>query len=215
MDRSSRSIRWPALMTALALAAVAIAGCKSGLESIALLYQGYDVPPDFDGLKDKKVAVVCKMVTMEEVTNPGTARALSEAICQRLKANYKKIHLIEPQKVAKLVDETGQDDPIKIGKALKADKIVAIDIESFGVHEGQTLYHGHSTVTVKVYDVETGEEEWTKPAKQFEYPSWGPTPAQEKSEGEFRNEFIANLADQIGRYFYPHDRYSRDSDSIR
>ena len=32
------------------------------------------------------------------------------------------------------------DDYVEIGKALKADKVVGIDIESFGVLDGQTLF---------------------------------------------------------------------------
>jgi hypothetical protein len=217
MDSRSSSVRWPAVLSALALAAVAALGCKSALMSAGLLLSGYDIPPEYEGLKDKKVAVVCKMVTMEELNNSGTARALSEAICQRLKANNKSIrcHLIESQKVANLLDEKGLEDPREIGKQLKADKVIAVDIESFGVHEGQTLYRGRSTLTVHVYDVANKDEDWQKAPLHAEYPSWGPTPAQDKSEVEFRNQFVASLAEQIGRSFYPHDRYAHDPDETR
>jgi hypothetical protein len=200
---------------ALAFVALASIGCKSALTSAALLWNGYDLPAEFEGLKDKKVAVVCKSVQMEELNNSGMARALSEALCQRLKARDKKIHLIDPQKVAALLDEKGLDDPIEIGRQLKAEKVVAINIESFRVHEGQTLYRGHSTLSVHVYDVETKEEDWHKQPPQIEYPSYGPTPAQEMSEVEFRNAFIAVVAERIGRYFYPHDRYAQDEDPTR
>jgi hypothetical protein len=214
MERRSRSIRLPALLTALALAAVAAAGCKTALTSAALLWNGYEVPPEFDGLKDKKVVVVCKMVSLD-FSNAHTERALAEAISERVKANSKKIHLIEPQKAIALRDEKGLDDAIEIGKQLKADKVIAIDIESFRVNEGQTLYRGRAVMSIHVYDVATKEDEWHKRPPQIEYPSIGPTPAQEMSESDFRNRFIANLADQIARYFYPHDRFARDSDSMR
>jgi hypothetical protein len=203
------------MFTALSLLVLASTGCKSALTSGALLWSGYDVPAEFDGLKDKRVAIVCKSVQMEELNNSGMARALSEALCQRLKARNKKIHLIDPQRVASLLDEKGLDDPIEIGRQLKAEKVVAINIESFRVHEGQTLYRGHSTLSVHVYDVETKEEDWHKEPRQIDYPSYGPTPAQEMSEGEFRNAFIAVVAERIGRYFYPHDRYAQDEDPAR
>ena len=203
------------MFAALTLLAVAAAGCKTALTSGALLWSGYDLPADFEGLQDKKVAVVCKSVQMEELNNTGMTRALSEALCERLKARNKKIKLIDPQKVTALMDEMGLDDPIEIGRQLKAEKVVAINIESFRVHEGQTLYRGHSTLSVHVYDVETKEEDWHKQPPQIEYPSYGPMPAQEMSEVEFRNNFIAVVAERIGRYFYPHDRYAQDDDPAR
>jgi hypothetical protein len=215
MDRRNSSIRWTGILTALALVAIAALGCKSALTSGALLWNGYEVPAVFDGLKDKTVAVVCRMVTMEELSNNGMSRALSEALCERLKANNKKIKVIEPQKVAALLDMQEVDDPIEIGRKLKADKVLVVNIESFRIHEGQTLYRGHSNLSVHVYDVETKEEEWHKQPPQIEYPSYGPTPAQEMSEVEFRNNFIAVVAERIGRYFYPHDRYAQDEDPAR
>jgi hypothetical protein len=201
------------MLTALSLLALASTGCKSALTSGALLWSGYDVPAEFDGLKDKKVAVVCKSVQMEEFSNNGMNRTLSEAIYQRLKVHNKKIHLIDPQKVNALLDEQGIEDPIAIGKKLKADKVLVVNIESFKVHEGQTLYRGHSTLSVHVYDVETKEEDWRKDPRQIEWPSYGPTPMQEMTEVEFRNKFISVVAERIGRYFYPHDRYAPDEEA--
>lgn len=206
MDRRSHSLRWPAVVASLALALVAVVGCKSGLESLAIFYEGFDVPAECDGLKGKTVAVVCNPLTGEEFSNAGAARALSEGICERLKANVKKIHIIDPQKVADLHDNTGIEDYIAIGKKLKADKVVGIDIESFGVRDGQTLFRGRATVSIKVYDVAEKNVEWHKSPPQYLYPRIGSTPAQDLSEMEFRNRFVAVLSDQIARLFYSHDR---------
>ena len=41
------------------------------------------------------------------------------------------------------MDEQGLEDPIQIGRKLKAEKVLVMDIESFRVNEGQTLYQGH------------------------------------------------------------------------
>ncbi len=214
MERHSCSIRRPVRLAALVLFAAAAAGCTV-LQTAAFLIVGTDLPADYDGLEDKKVAIVCKMVNMVELSNSSTGRSLSEAIFRRIKDNDKKIHLIDPQKVADLLDNQGLEDPVEIGKKLKADKVVAVDIESFSVREGQTLLHGKSIVTTNVYDVATKEVSWHKEPMHVEYPTWGPTPAQEVGEGEFRNNFIANLADQIAQSFYPHDRYGRKQDAPR
>ena len=219
MARCSLSLRWPAAIVAsLALAAIAVLGCKSGIESAALLWEGYDIPPEWDGLVGKKVAVVCKPLTSLDLSSQGVDRTLSEAICDRLKAKVKKIKIIDPQKVARLVDEKGMEDYIEIGKELKAEKVVAIEIESFSVLDGQTLFRGRSTLSIRVYDVAEKQVEWRKSPPQFEYPSYGSTPAVDFTEMDFRNKFVAILADQIGRCFYPHDRhedYGRDALSIR
>ena len=71
MDRRSLSLRWPAVVVSLALLSVVAVGCKSGLESVTLLWNGYDIPPEWDGLKGKKVAVVCKPLTSQEFSNSG------------------------------------------------------------------------------------------------------------------------------------------------
>ena len=152
------------------------------------------------------MAVVCKPLTSQEFSNSGVDRALAEGICDRLKANVKEIHIIDPQKVAALVDEKGMEDYVEIGKALKAEKVVGIDIESFSVLDGQTLFRGRSMVSIQVYDVAEKHVEWHKAPPQFEYPRIGSTPAADLTEMEFRNQFVAVLAEQIARYFYPHDR---------
>ena len=72
-------------------------GCKSGLESLALFYEGNDIPAEWDGLKGKKVAVVCKPLTSQEFSNSGVDRALAEGICERLKAHVKDIQIIDPR----------------------------------------------------------------------------------------------------------------------
>jgi hypothetical protein len=201
----------------LALLSVAACGCKSMLQSFTLLYEGYDIPAEWDGLKGKKVAVVCKPLTPLEFSSPGVDHALAERICELLKAHVKDIHIIDQQKVADLVDARGMQDYLEIGKALKAEKVVGIGIESFSVREGPTLFHGRSTLTVQVYDVAEKKREWHKEPPEILYPTACGIPQGDLTEMGFRNEFVAILAGEIGRYFYPHDRhddYCRDASSV-
>ena len=71
------------------------------------------------------------------------------------------------------------DDYLEIGKALKAEKVVGIDIESFSVLDGQTLFRGRATVSIQVYDVAEKQVEWHKSPPQIEYPRIGSTPVQD------------------------------------
>ena len=153
----------------------------------------------------QKVVVVCKPLTSLAFNNQGVDRALAEGICERLKHNVKKIEVIDPDKVAGLCDKTGMEDCLEIGKALKAEKVVGVNIASFGVLEGQTLFLGRSTVSIRVYDVATKHVDWRKAMPEVKYPTIGPKPAQDVPEMEFRNQFVDVLAEQIARCFYPHD----------
>ena len=162
MDRRSLALRWPVIVCWMALL-LAACGCKSTLQSLTLLYEGYDVPAEWNGLEGKKVAVVCKPLTSLEYTSPGVDKALAEAISELLKTHVKDIHIISPQKVADLLDIKGKGDYVEIGKALGAEKVVGIDIESFGVREGATLYRGRATVHIQVFDVAAKTPNGTSP----------------------------------------------------
>ncbi len=212
MDRRSLSLRWPWIVLSLVLLSLVAVGCKSALQSFSILYEGYDLPAEWEGLRGKKVAIVCKPLTSQEFSNTGAARALAEGISERLKAHVKNIQIIDPQKVAALVDEKGMEDYLEIGKELKAEKVVGINIESFGILDGQTLFRGRSTVSIQVYDVAEKHVEWRKSPPQIEYPRMSSTPAADSTEMEFRNRFVGVLAEQIARFFYPHDRHDNFGD---
>jgi hypothetical protein len=176
------------------------------LQSFTLIYQGYDEPAEWDGLQGKKVAVVCKPITSLEYSSAGVDRVLAEGICEQLKAHLKdKIHIIDQKKIAKLRDEKGMEDYVEIGKALGAEKVVGVDLESFGVQDGATLYRGRATVNIQVWDVATKESDWHKTGEEFLYPTTCSTPMQDVHEAEFRNQFVAVLVKEISRCFYPHD----------
>lgn len=195
-------------LLSLALLATGVAGCKSALQTVGLLWEGTDIPPEYkEDLKGKKVAVVCKPLTSQEFSNSGEARALAEGICERLKVHIKEIIIVDPQKVSMLVDEKGMEDFGAIGKKLKADKVIGIDIESFGILDGPTLYRGRASLSVQVYDVAEKKVEWRKTPPAIEYPRIGSTPMADLPENEFRNNFVKIIAEQVARLFYAHDRH--------
>jgi hypothetical protein len=213
MDRRSVSLRWPALIfLVLLLPAVAI-GCKSALQTIGILCEGFDTKAEWDGLKGKKVAVVCRTIASQDFSNEGAARALAEGISERLKAHVKDIHIIPQQNVDKQIDENGMEDFVQIGKAVKAEKVVGVSIESFGVLDGQTLFRGRATVSVQVCDVAEKQTEWHKSPPPFVYPRIGSMAATDIDEITFRNKFGSILAEHISWYFYPHDRYD-DTENV-
>jgi hypothetical protein len=60
-----------------------------------------------------------------------------------------------------------------------------------------------------VYDLtDGGKQVFEKSLPRVLYPPNTPIPSAEKSEAEFRRQFITVLAEQIGRQFYSHDSLS-------
>jgi len=90
-------------VASLTLAATAGAGLQSTLESLTILYEGYDIPPIGTACR-KESGRGCKRSRRWSSAIRGVDRALAEGICERLKAHVKKIQMIDPEKVDKLRD---------------------------------------------------------------------------------------------------------------
>jgi hypothetical protein len=143
MNRRSWRYGYPAAVAAILLAVLAAAGCQ-GLLGLGAVIMGTDESAEFAGLKEKKVAVVCRPLVSLQYRNAGAARELAQQVGLFLSANVPKINVIDSQKVASWIDENTWDDYVEVGKALKADCVIGIDLMSFSVLEGQTLYRGNA-----------------------------------------------------------------------
>jgi len=198
------------ILTALLLIALLpTIGCQSAMFTVMYLFKGTDTDPDFKDLKDKKVAVVCRPMVSLQYANSNVGRELAQQISLLLKEQVPKIKIIDQRKIAKWTDENTWDEYPEVGKAVKADMVVAVDLESFSLYQGQTLYQGKANATIKVFDCKKGGKEvFHKSIPQCVYPPSAPMPASERTEPDFRNEFVGVLANQIARYFFAHDPYA-------
>ncbi|HOM16985.1 MAG TPA: hypothetical protein PK777_03640 [Thermoguttaceae bacterium] len=184
------------------------AGCMGALTTAAYLLRGTDVPAEFNGLKGKKVVVVCQPMVAMQVRNSTAARDLARQISTLLQQNVSKIQVVSSQKVENWMDQNSWDEYIDIGKALQADIVVGVDLEEFNLYQSQTLYQGKASLTVKVIDCAAGGKVvFERALPQIRYPPNHSIPAWEKPEAQFRREFIAHLAECVGRYFYGYDPY--------
>ncbi len=196
------------LLVLLAVAALPAVGCQSLMFTVAYLWNGTDVPPEFDGLKGKKVAVVCRPLPSLQYSNSNVGRDLAGQITLLLAQNVPKIKIIDQRKVAKWSDENRWEEYTEVGKAVKADLVVGIDLESFSLYQMQTLYQGKANATVQVYDCKSGKMLFEKSLPQSVYPPNTGIDTSEMTEPEFRKKFMLVLADQIGRHFYAHDEHA-------
>ncbi len=182
------------------------AGGCSVLPFAAYLIKGISTPADFNGLKGKKVAVICRPVASLQYQSSSVANELAERVGALLSEHVPKIHIIEQSEVEKWEDENNWEDYVDIGKALQAEMVVGIDLDQFSLLQGQTLYQGKASIDLAVYDMSHGKRPvYQKMLPQQLYPPNAPVPAAEKSLVEFRQQFLIVLAEQIGRHFYEHD----------
>jgi len=199
-------VKWAPLWAGLLWAVSA--GCVGALTTAAYLLRGTDVPAEFTGLKGKKVAVVCQPMVAMQVRNSTVARDLARQLSTLLQQNVSRIQVISSQKVENWMDQNQWDDFLQIGQALQADMVVGVELEQFNLYQSQTLYQGQASLTVKVIDCQAGGKVvFERALPQVRYPPNHSIPTWEKPEAQFRREFIAHLADLIGRYFYGYDPY--------
>jgi hypothetical protein len=218
MDRAM--LRNGSLLTVMALVAlVATAGgCRGLLATVAYIVKGTDVEADFKGLQGKKVAVVCRPASTLTFGNPTVASELARQVGLLLQTRVPKIKVIDHQKVAQWTDAHEWREYAEVGKALKADLVVGIDLQEFSTYQSQTLYQGKASVSVTVYDCrEDGKVVFEKALPQALYPPNTGIAASDQPERQFRRKFIRVLADQIGRHFYTHDAhadFAQDADAL-
>jgi hypothetical protein len=216
MDRSRLFWLW----ILCAAAVLPGTGCAaSGLAAMMWVVKGTDIEAEFEGMKGKKVAVVCHSSASLKYSSSSAPKELAVEVGRLLKANGKKINVVDPREIAKWTDTHDWEDPTEIGKAVDADLVLAIELDDFKLYEGQTLYRGKANVVLKVYDLKKGKEVvWEKFPPQSIYPATTGVPTTDKQEGYFRREFIRVLADEIGRYFYAHDSrafFAADSNAFK
>jgi hypothetical protein len=194
------------LLAALAVAIAPMLGCQGALFTAMYLLKGMDVDPDFKELKGKKVAVVCRPMVSLQYANSNVGRDVAQQISLLLQEKVPKIKVIEQRKIAKWTDENAWEEYTEVGKAMKAEMVVAVDLESFDLYQGQTLYQGRANATIHVFDMKkSGKEVFRKSIPQSVYPPSAPMPASDRTEPAFRAEFEMVLANQIARHFFAHD----------
>lgn len=212
--RAGRRWRWSVLLLCVAAAP----GCRTLITTAAYVIKGTNTPAEYTGLNDKKVAVVCRPLQELQYSSASVCGDLAASVAELLRRHARRVRVVDPAKIDRWVDENGMEDFVEVGRAVEADVVLAIDLESFNWLQGQTVYQGKADVLLTVYDVKDDTVLWQKRMEQVVYPTAG-TPAQEYgSEDQFRREFTGVLAYEVARHFFPHDStldYARDSRTLR
>jgi hypothetical protein len=170
--------------------------------------------------KEVTVAVVSWFGSLEVRPEIMPAEAeLSERVCtqlrERFKYNKEKVKIVPPSQVRAFQNKltgNGPWSPIEIGKQVKADYVVALEINSLSVYEykSRQLFRGNTEVSVKAYDLAKpeGEQGIFEEIYRREYPRAQPVDASSTSVIQFRTRFLDRIAQDVSKLFsaYPYDQ---------
>jgi hypothetical protein len=181
-----------------------VSGCVGFWSQMLYFGQGQMVPAEYDDLSERRVAVVC----VSDTSSYGTGQVLAREVSAILRQSVEDIDLVRPDEIADWIDREGWDeiDYREIGRGVKAERVIAVDLAGFGLYEGSSLYHGRAQVTVTVYDMtEKGREVFRKTLSEVRFPLTGPYPVGDVSEATFRRAFVQVLARHVTKFFRQYD----------
>ena len=203
------------VLSCVALVFVSTSGCNLLLTQLGYWSGGNLIPAEYAGLEKQRVAIVC--VSDNASYGVGTeSELLARGVAGILKQHVKEIDVVRQDEIADWIDKNdwSEVDYREVGKGVKADRIIAIDLAGFRLYEGQSLYRGRAAVTVTVYDLaDGGKEVFRRPLPEIRFPANGVYHSSETTETAFRRAFIKVISAQVARYFYDYDMvdtYGRD-----
>jgi len=213
MDRpfpSTRVLQVRAAYTAafLGITLLSTTGCVSGILATGIyLWQGGNViPAECDALEDQRVVVVCRPPSSNEYRHAGAARSIGKLVSQKLAPNVKGIEIVSHSEVDNWVDEQDWDNYKELGRAVKATRVVYIELDNFDLYKGTTLYQGDAEIKVSVYDMDNPNQEvWQRNIGQILFPRNSGIPSADKPVQQFKRQFEEIVSEQIAIHFYKHN----------
>src|SRR5262249_2132255 len=104
------------------------------------------------------------------------------------------------------IDEQDWENFKDLARAVKATKVVYIELNDFDLYKGTTLYQGAADVNISVYDMkQKGKLVWDRNLGQILFPRNSAIPAADKPVQIFERQFVEVLSTQIAEHFYKHN----------
>jgi hypothetical protein len=201
------------LFVILPMIVVSSSGCIGAMSQLMYVIKGHKVPAKYEGLEEKKVAVLC--LSDASAYGPDTLTyTVSKFVSVKLAQGVKDAEIIHPSKIENWIDENGWEESnvVPLGKDVGADMVVVIEIGSYSIHDGATIYKGSADLNVSVYDIEkNGQVSFVHGPDVFSFPENG-RPAIQTTERKFETFYLARLTEYISRLFVPHDKMETFAD---
>jgi hypothetical protein len=221
----NRTGKWAKRAVWLTLAAVLSFGC-SPLTSIAFLLHKDDKVPAKYPLrhKDEKDAPKKEAITVAILTSQQgaggdpefarvdqqLARDLAKLLPEFARPTKQKIEVVPPSKMDqfKLSNRNWRSmRASEIGKKLGADFVLDIALSRISIYQpgsANQIYEGRAEVSVDVYDVSDAGEPIHHYIHNFLYPKAGFRDATTIPAGQFRMEYVGQLAKELALYHVEH-----------
>lgn len=212
MDRAFRLFSCGLILAGLALGGLASTGCIPSLIATGIYaFQGGNVvPAECKDLEKQRVVVLCRPPASHEYRNAGASSALGAQVTALLEKNVKGIEVVSPREVDNWVDEQDWENFKDLGHAVKATRVVYIELDDFELYKGKTLYQGTADINITVYDMTNHDKEiWSRRLGQVQYPKNSGIPAADKPVQAFERQFVGVMAEVIAEHFYKHDPNAR------
>lgn len=194
-------------LTLALLAAIFLStGCVRIAANLIHAIKGNDVPAEFNGLEGKKVAVVCS--TDDGINANANGILLARYIQALLQQKVEKISLVSQEEIDQwIVGQGGSESNFAdIGRGVKADYVIAIDMVNFSLREGATMYRGKCDLSVAVHDMaKEGKVTFRKNVGQYTFPTMAGASALETDETKFRKIYLSRVAERAARHFFPYE----------
>lgn len=208
MDRSPKGFRQILTLAMMASLLVSTTGCIHTLLATGIyMIQGGDVvPAQCEALEGERVVVICRPPSSNEYRHAGAAREIGKRVSRLIRQHVPRVDMVSPSEVDNWIDEQDWDNYKDLGRAVKATRVVYIELDNFDLYKGSTLYQGNASITLTVYDMNNrGEELWSKEVGQILFPRNSGIPASDKPVQQFQAQFVDIVSTQLAVYFYKHD----------
>jgi len=208
MDRSFSRFYQCSFVLLMSLVACSTTGCLHSILATGIyVWQGGNVvPAEYDELAQERVVVICRPPSSSEYRHAGAARSIGKRISSLLRENVKGIDVVSTREVDNWVDEQDWQNFKDLGQAVKATRIVYVELNHFDLYKGTTLYQGNAEVHVTVYDMEDGGTAvWERNVGQILFPRNSGIPAADKPIQQFQRQFVEVVSTQTANYFFRHN----------
>ena len=181
-------------------------GCVRIAANLIHAIKGNDIPAEYAGLTDKRVALICSVDGA--VASEATSSVLNSYISSALQQNLPKATFVSQEGVDRWLEIEGwsSNDALAIGKGVKADQVVSVQVTNFKLREGATLYRGSCDIRVSVYDINAdGRLAFVREIDEHAFPRVGGTPVSDTTDAKFRSIYLHLVATKVASLFHPSD----------
>lgn len=173
-------------------------------------------------LKGKRVVVVTNAVAGTQNDFVALDREITRELVKLLKANVKKIDVVEPREVtAWMQAKPNWTDPAEAAKAFEADVVIFLEIKEFRIQSPASpgLLEGRSNIHIQVTELAHPKDSKGRPMKdapketkiiyegdrETAFPVTGHIPIESGvSPSSFKNKFLTLVATELSWHFVEH-----------